>query len=199
MDWKSFFASIVDSLAWPVVVLIVVILLKDKLSELLPRLKRFKHRDTEFEFAEKVSELVRESEAQGEVEPNLEGEEIAPDLQFDSLIQLAEISPRAAVVEAYRILEVASQNAVQEAYPNIDPKELRHPLRAKKLLVKSDILSEYQYDQLRDLRNLRNTAAHSQDFKLKGMPIEAYIDIALSLARQLGHARHNNQINQGQG
>jgi hypothetical protein len=32
---------------------------------------------------------------------------------------------------------------------------------------------------------LRNEAAHDEDFYLKGMPIEAYIDISLTIANHI--------------
>lgn len=199
MDWKTFIASIVDSLAWPVVAVIVVLILKDAIKELLPRLRRFKHRDTEFEFAEKISEMVRESETEAEEEFDQDISEPESENQFNSLLKLAEVSPRAAVVEAYRILEHAADSAIKAAYPDLDSYELRHPVRARRYLVKANILSPDQYDQLRELRNLRNLAAHSREFKLTDTPIEAYIDISLSLARKLDRMRHNNEINEGQG
>ena len=57
MDWKTFIAQIINSIAWPLVVVFIVYQLKDRLAELLPRLKKLKHKDTELEFAEKLNEL----------------------------------------------------------------------------------------------------------------------------------------------
>ena len=39
MDWKTFLAQIINSIAWPLVVVFIVYQLKDRLAELLPRLK----------------------------------------------------------------------------------------------------------------------------------------------------------------
>lgn len=43
MDWKTFIAQIINTLAWPVVVVFIILQLKDKLTELIPRLKRIKY------------------------------------------------------------------------------------------------------------------------------------------------------------
>ena len=183
MDWKTFISAVVDSLAWPLVTVIIVCILKDKLAELLPRLKRFKHNNTEIEFAEKVGELTKGKEEFG-VKDSV-SEEISPNEDFNVLMRLAEVSPKAAVMEAYRVVELAAQNALLRGFSDIEPRELNHPIQARKLLVGRKILTEDQYEQLRELRNLRNMAAHNADFGLTGMPIEAYIDIALTIANWL--------------
>ena len=47
------------------------------------------------------------------------------------------------------------------------------------------MLSKNQYHQFNELRQLRNQAAHMEDFELKNMHIGAYVDIALTLANNL--------------
>lgn len=163
-------------------VLVAIWQLKDKLGELLPRLKKLKHKETEIEFAEKITELVSErKEAATAIQPakTKESEE-----RFEFLMKLAEISPRSAVMEAFRELELASEKAVIKAYPDLATTEFRNPMDIQKLL-KGKVLGPEQYHRIRELRMLRNKAAHNEDFNLHGMPIEAYIDIALSLANYL--------------
>ena len=72
MDWKTFIAQIINSIAWTLVVVFIVYQLKDRLAELLPRLKKLKHKDTELEFAEKLNELAIDSEATKETTPAIE-------------------------------------------------------------------------------------------------------------------------------
>ncbi|MCM2681112.1 hypothetical protein [Echinimonas agarilytica] len=182
MDWKTFIAQIIGSIAWPIVVIIIVWLLKDKLGELLPRLKKLKHKETEFEFAEKITELV--SERKEDEQPSLVAKTREAEEQFDFLMKLAEISPRSAVMESFRALESASEKAVVKAYPELDTKNFRNPMEIQKLL-KGKVLPPELYHRTRELRMLRNKAAHMEDFNLHGMPIEAYIDISLSIANQL--------------
>lgn len=183
MDWKTFIATLVDSIAWPVVVAFVTFMLKEKISGLLPRLKRLKHKETEIEFTEIVTELVKEkNEFESE---HFSSDDLPSNEDFIYLNRLSYISPRIAVMEAFRVVELAAEKAILKAHPNANLHELRHPLRARKLLVDKNILTLDQYEQLRELRNLRNTAAHSHDFSLTGMPIQSYIDIALTIATWL--------------
>ena len=183
MDWKTFFAQTIDSLAWPAVAVFVVFLLRDKITDLLPRLKKFRHKETEIEFTEGVSELVQERQAQGiqnnEVEQTAEYQD-----QFSFLSRLAEISPRSAVLEAFRIVEVAAAKKAERIYPDLESRYAKSPLHLQKLL-KGEVLTKNEFHQFDQLRRLRNEAAHTEEFGVKGMPVEAYIDIALSMASRL--------------
>jgi uncharacterized protein YutE (UPF0331/DUF86 family) len=183
MDWKTFVAQIIDTLAWPAVVLLVVYQLRDKIAELLPRLKKFKHKETEIEFAEGVTELVQEREATEGAEIELPRSDEFRD-QFDFLMRLANISPRSAVIESFRILEAAAAKKAARLYPHEEGRSVRSPLQLQKML-KGEVFDSQQYHQFNQLRKLRNEAAHTEDFDVRGMPVEAYIDIALSLAARL--------------
>jgi membrane protein DedA with SNARE-associated domain len=39
MDWKTFFANVIGSLAWPILVGVVIYLLRDEMAALLRRMK----------------------------------------------------------------------------------------------------------------------------------------------------------------
>lgn len=183
MGWKTFVAQIIDTLAWPAVVLIVIYQLRDKIAELLPRLKKFKHKETEIEFAEGVTELVQEREATGDTEVELPRSDEFRD-QFDFLLRLANISPRSAVIESFRILEAAAAKKAARLYPHGEGRSVRSPIQLHRVL-KGHVFDSQQYHQFNQLRKLRNEAAHTEDFDVRGMPVESYIDIALSLAARL--------------
>lgn len=183
MDWKMFFAQIIDSLAWPLVAVFVVFLLREKITDLLPRLKKFRHKETEIEFTEGVTELVQERQAQGIQNNEVEQTEEYQD-QSSFLSRLAEISPRSAVLEAFRIVEVAAAKKAARISPNIESRHAKSPLQLQKLL-KDEVLTKNEFHQFDQLRRLRNEAAHTEEFDVKGMPVEAYIDIALSMASRL--------------
>lgn len=183
MDWKTFITQIIDSLVWPAVIVFVVVLFRDKVTDLLPRLKRLKHKETEIEFAEGVTELVQEREAQGIKDQEAAQSDEYQD-QFGFLSRLANISPRSAVLEAFRIVETAAAKKAARLYPNLESRYARSPLHLQKML-KGDVLSKNEFYQFDQLRKLRNEAAHAEEFDVRGMPVEAYIDLALSLASRL--------------
>jgi hypothetical protein len=55
MDAFSFAASLIQSLAWPAAVIIIVCLFRQRLIELLPNI-RLKHKDTELSFRLDIAE-----------------------------------------------------------------------------------------------------------------------------------------------
>ena len=181
MDWKTFIAEIVNSVAWPLVVIFIVYQLKDRIAELLPRLKKLKHKDTELEFEERLNDLANESNIQQDnsIKKTPEFNE-----QFNFLLKLAEISPRSAVIESFRILEIKAAKTIARTYEGWEKKKIINPIEIQKLL-KNKILDSHQFHQYCELRHLRNQAAHIDDYNLKGMHVEAYIDIALSLVNYL--------------
>lgn len=182
MDWKQFIAQIIDSLAWPLVAMFVVWHLKDRFAELIPRLKKVKHKETELEFAELVTELVAEAKSGDDLAPANQ----TPSVQenYDFLVRLAEISPRSAILEAFRAVESAASIAVVKAYPTLESRSARNSTHRFDLL-RGKVLDDSQIKQLNDLRRLRNKAAHMEDFNLQGKPVEDYIDIALAVANKL--------------
>lgn len=184
MDWKTFITAIIASLAWPVVVIFSIIILKSNLGDLLPRLKKLKHNDTELEFIAGVKELAKEDSALPK--PEIESQEVK--LNREVLQRLGNISPRSAVIEAYRIVEVAGVKAIEAFYPDLKGRDLHSQVQVSKML-RDKVLSSERYHQLRELLMLRNKAAHDEEFSLTGSPIETYIDVALSLSSELEQAK----------
>ncbi|QIB65732.1 hypothetical protein [Kineobactrum salinum] len=180
MNFLEFIASLVDSLAWPGVVCVFLWTFQERIGSLLPRLVRFKHKDTELEFSEAIERLERIEQ------PAIEGAvyEAEPNEQYLELLKIAEISPRAAVMEAWIKVETSAARAAVRAFPELDEKMLRGPAQPLRLLEKK-VLNKNETNELRELRRLRNMAAHHEDFDLEGRPIEAYIDIALTMVSRL--------------
>ena len=154
MNGLQFIASLVDSLAWPGVVCIFLWIFQERIGSLLPRLVRFKHKSTELEFSETMEKLERDEqlvieEAAGEVAPNE---------QYLELVKIADISPRAAVMEAWIKVETAAARAALRAYPELE-EMLRGPAQPLKLL-ENKVLNKQETNEIRELRRLRNMAAH---------------------------------------
>ena len=183
MDWKTFIVEIVRALAWPVVVCLVTFLLKEKLSELLPRIKKLKHNNTEFEFAEGVGDLVKKYK---DVEPAIEENSTSKEFTDKHLFisKLAEISPRSAVIEAFREVELTASKAVSKLTDPSSGGGARSIARLR-LQLESTSLSKDDLDLLQQLGILRNKAAHYKDFDLHGMPIQTYIKLSLGLASRI--------------
>ena len=188
MDWKTFIVEIFGTLAWPAVILILSFHLKDNIGELILRLKKLKHKDTELEFSETINELVTERDSQPEDEKITDKQNLEGDENYNFLVKLSDISPRSAVQEAFRALENSAYNALARMHPKIYSSGIKKPHQLLSML-RGDILSPQQYHEFKELKKLRNGAAHDPEFELRGMPIEAYVDIAITLARRLDECK----------
>ena len=177
MGWKAFIADVVRSLAWPLVVTLALWIFRDSIQRLVQRLAKLKHKDTEIEFENAIKEI----QIDFPVAPRASNQ---PTAESDTLYRLAEVSPRSAIIEAWRMLESAASQAILKSYPNLDnPRVINTPSLMN--LLKGQVLTEKEFRDFNELRRLRNTAAHSEDFDLRGKAVESYIDIALTMADAL--------------
>lgn len=180
MDVLSFIASLVESLAWPAVLLSVFIILKDRVLELFPILRKFKYKEFEAEFGETVRELSDKVPSPPVALPPA----VAPAgaTLRDHLVCLAESAPRAAVLEAWLQVEHAAQRLVQRAGVADRPMRMVGPKIMRQYLDKTAALSQEQRDSFNKLRDLRNKVVHHIDVSLPLDEVIEYIDLALSLA-----------------
>jgi len=100
MDWLAFTAEIVKALAWLVCGIVAVILLCEPLMRSLREFKRLKWKDVEVEFDKEVQLVKLEAKKS---RPSLP-EQLRTSEQQDfetRLLNLVEISPKAAVLDAW--------------------------------------------------------------------------------------------------
>ena len=188
MDWLTFISKVLETIAWPVVALLVFYGLKGKVFELFPFLKRLKYKDLEAEFGEGVREVSDKLPARPESAVATETTEKAkPTLQVQ-LTQLAEAAPRAAVLESWLQVEHAAQRLV--ARTGVGDRSLRMvgPTIMRKYLDKTNLLSPDQRESFNKLRELRNKVVHYVELSLPLDEVLEYIELALSLASQFDAA-----------
>ena len=180
MDWLSFFASIVGSLAWPLTIVAGFFILRDNLLALFPFIERFKYKDFEVEFRRSVQELTAQSRT---VLPVQEAED---DIPQDPLYALAEVSPRSAILEAWLQVETAGAEALQSSEPKMATRtSMIAPLRLGEYLRRREIISGQQLEIFHRLRELRNKAVHVGDVTFQLDEVAEYIALATSLAAQI--------------
>jgi len=102
--------------------------------------------------------------------------------------QLAQLSVRSAVCEAWRVLEEALRHRYQQMVGRRPPAgavcvyDIINALHDRKILSRPDV------DVLHDMRDLRNKAAHSTVFVLPREKTEAYASQALQYVRGISPA-----------
>lgn len=178
MDWLTFVAHVVDALAWPLTILIIIAILRKPLSGLLPLLQRLKYKDFELEFGRHVEEVRQEvqSELPAPPGPSL----IQPDEEV--IERLAGVSPRSAVLEAWRRIEEALFRVAQRRQINV---QARSPLAIFRALQRAEVLDPGKLRILHELRVLRNDAAHAPDFALSKDSVLEYSRLASTMADYL--------------
>lgn len=158
MNWLTFITEIVQALAWPVAVIICVALLRQPLSQLVPLLRKLKYRELELEFEQQVKEL--ENKVSVAVPAAVAAEDVEPE---DRVLELVEISPRAAVIEACRSVEATAYEAARRHKLELPKPTL---LSAIKTLESANLINSTQFSALNVVRHVRNTAAHDSDIQI---------------------------------
>ena len=115
MNWLQFIAAVVDSVVWPITVIAAFLLLKSQLPVLFRFVERLKSRGLEVEFRKDVQQLSEQSRA---ALPALASGE-QPDESRNRLYAIAEISLRAAILEAWLEVEAAAANTLQVKEPSL--------------------------------------------------------------------------------
>jgi hypothetical protein len=157
LGWMSFIASLVQSAVWPVAVVVVVILMRKPLGDALShRLRRLKAGPVEAEFdreAIEVREEVRRIPEVAAAEPRQE-----PVSLSDELVPLTDVSPRAAVLEAFARIEERLNRLLETT--GISYSKQSGPALAR-LAFDHNLISTETRSAIEGLFILRNLAAHS--------------------------------------
>lgn len=184
MHWMEFIVELVKPLAWPIAVLIAVILLRKEIKVLFSVVRKLKAGPLEAEFDREVKEL------RAEVEKDLPldtARAAAQDQRYYSqrqkLIQLAQVNPRSAIIEAWLGVEFAAQRALQQV--GRPTQQYASPLALSRNLAKSEVLDPELLSVFQDLRALRNQAVHLADSHPSQEAALNYIDLALRIQAAL--------------
>ncbi len=182
MDSLSFIAKLIDALAWPSATVLIVILLRDPVFKLIPFLHKLKYKDFELEFSRTLEA------AAVEVQRSLP-ETAVPEPKIITHPQpgqlLALFSPSAAIVEAWKDLELAAlellrrRNLLDEKKPKGAPNAIISKLRRIEELDSGII------DLIHEMRKLRNIGVHEYDAQLTSEQAEKYSLICRKLADSL--------------
>lgn len=151
MNTNELISSLVNSLAWPVAIVVIIFLLKSPIQRLILNLSRFKFNELEMDFAaalEEVKEIMPvKTDVQIEKDPNI--------------IEMAKLNPSSAILISFNkieheLAEVIKRLAISPDYPGDNSVH-----KNIKLISSYTDINEDTLEILNDLRHLRNIAAHS--------------------------------------
>ncbi|UVL79410.1 hypothetical protein LOY24_04525 [Pseudomonas putida] len=165
MDWKQFFAALVNSSAWPIATVVLVLMLRSPLAKLIPRIRSVKYGQLDVDLSEKLDEV--ETAVAADVDHALPKQSPQP-----GVLELARIDPRAAVLSAWLEVEKEVQRLAIKAeisYRGDTPMSV-----ANKLHV-AGLMDELTFTTFRKLRKIRNEAAHLTEI---GVSFEEAVSMA---------------------
>ena len=113
MDTLSFVAAVVTALAWPVTLVVIVLVLRREIVSLFPRLKNFKFKDLQAEFAEElaVATKVADETLPAKPEPRIE-KGLQPAWATTSVLSIS-IAPASAIDKAWKELLGEMEDALR--------------------------------------------------------------------------------------
>ena len=184
--------KLLDILAWPATVLVILYFIKDKLPELFQRMSSLEVGSFKAEFNEGLKELEEIAET-----PSTQTTSYLYDSKAIQLQKLAEISPNGAVVDAWREVELASLSAALHNGLNVrGPKGRVAGNAAIKELSNAGVINDKMAAVYKQLKNLRNQAAHHEG-QISSAQAKEYALAALEMAGQFREIKEKDLTNQG--
>lgn len=184
LDTLTFIAKLVEFLGWPVAAVVLVVLLRNELKQLLPHVKKLKAGPVEAEFEREVKELQKEAGTTPKLLPA--PGHLSPERQL--LLQLVQVNPRLAILEAWRGIEQAADRVVQDKALYVSERDVRSQFAVIRAIGKAELLSQEDFALFHDLRSLRNQATHATDFSPTTDAALSYIELAAHLRAALERA-----------
>lgn len=174
MDWMTFLTKTIDSVAWPFSIVLVVWQLKSHIGRLIPFAKKFKYGELEIEFEQQLKELKKEAEASKleHATPTRDNTEM-----LEYFRETADVSPRAAIVDAWVGLELTAFNSAGL----LGIKKDKRPIPFSRLisvLESEGIIKGKDTAILKKLQQLRNEALHSPDFRITKKDAQEFAELA---------------------
>ena len=164
MDWLQFISSIVESLAWPGSIVVLVLVLRSPVSRLLLALTRLKYKDLELDFGAELRELTDVAAKTITIEAATPAALPAPATDTRSYLseatRLAPDFPEPAVAVGWQAVEESLLNAIDRLGLAESDQRNAPATRNIELLRSNGHLDDGTVDILKRMRNLRNVAVH---------------------------------------
>jgi len=166
MTLFEFISSIISSLAWPAIVLIIVFILKNPLSKILISLTKFRYKDLEMEF-ERLKSSAKSLPETIESKTIPESERIIYSSLEEQIADIAPRSPEGAILIAWSTIEAAVSSAVMRLAISPEPPSYRSVIHNIECLKKYTDIDKTVFAILNDLRTVRNQVAHVRERRYK--------------------------------
>ena len=183
MNGLQFTSSLISTLAWPVVVIVLVVIFRTHIASLLGRIKSYKGMGQEVTFGDGLAVAENSVEEAARSVSGDESGDKRTETEPSPLAREAEDNPSFVVIRAWEQFVVALNELAEGRLPirNIRPDSfLSDPSLILRSLRKSEIVNDEFVTAATELRLLRNKVAHGQHNPTPGEAL-AYAESARSL------------------
>lgn len=184
MSTFEFVSSIINSLAWPIVILTIIILLRKAIVNLLSNLSRVTYNNLEMEFAQTLEKL--ETSLETKVPPsNLQSP------RDNEIASVAQISPAASIILAWSMVEQELMSTIKRLAISPDYPPYNSPLKNIGLLKDAGLIDSETEKTLGELRDIRNKAVHGHisDAHISYFDAMKYYDLSKRVTELLRNLR----------
>lgn len=197
ISFGEFSRDVVGSVAWPIAVIVIVLILREDLRKLLASIRKYTYKDHTVDFGRELEATKEQAEV---LTPPL----VLPSTSSSSssitetesedverLRRIAEHSPNAAVLEAWLMVEKALVEAVNRLGVDLQSPSRRRPQLLLRALSSKEKVDRETIILIDQLQRLRNEAVHSVSMQFDGArPLGqddavSYAEIAVAVAQRL--------------
>jgi hypothetical protein len=203
MGWKAFIASVIGSLAWPSVIIVLLVILRKQLVGLAERLQEISlpgGAKATFEKQLQAARVIEATSPPAKAEERtadataVAGERIVPETEESRFLRLVKISPEGAIVDAYKYVEEIIFN---EIAPLLGI-STTNPAVIVSELVKQDLTDQSTLQLLGVLRQARNVAAHARNGRIAAEEALDYWQHLMRLRSKLNYVLGRLETRKGE-
>lgn len=192
MDWKQFFSSVIENLAWPATLAIIVFIVRRQIGKLMKKLGKLKYKDLELDFSKIKQNMPISGDLNNDPVSgvsvaiiNQESKQVFSVIE-EQIFDAVDSLPVVSILLAWSYIETALSSAVSRIDSEEDKASISS-LKNIKILESYEKLSLQQSHLLHEMRALRNKMAHEVSGKLNITSKQAsdYANAAIEMARFL--------------
>ncbi|ASN04402.1 hypothetical protein [Virgibacillus necropolis] len=184
MNTLEFISSIIKSIAWPSVIIVIIITLRKPLQKLLYNINKVTYSNVAIEFTEELEAAKQNLEKAKPVFTLNNNQDKSFNKRENEIIEVAKISPSASITMSWLMVEEAINQTINHEFQD---GEIEAPLQSIQFLKEQGIISSEIEVILNKLRRLRNSAVHGNlNEKLPYSAAIEYFGLAKNMKDILG-------------
>jgi hypothetical protein len=175
------YIKLIEVIIWPITTITLGILFRNQLRQILQRFNKLKYKGIEADFDKELKPIENRAEILIEKTKEINLLPSNREQYYSSnnrLMEIAEVSPRAAISESWRELEIETVKLLTSL--GYDSSNVQMSKIFRNILVENNYPKSF-YNDYRKLRELRNKSVHANDLDINQSDAERYITTTLDI------------------